>query len=342
MDRFQNTDLSSTPPEPTTGETGYLRQASPGNYEASAVYAWYFHMLVEELRNVVLANPDDPTPVYTKLDQVQASIAAQIKAATPDSAETVKGLIRRATVEETISGLVNDAAATPAGVKAAIAAIPTGMRAVTFTESGQFVLPEHAVGVLVFGVGPGGGGGAGADNGHENKDGGDGGDTTISTGSHWLSLGGGKGGKGGGPFRGLVEGYAGEGGAAGTAMLFGLSVPSIGEAGTKGLSGNPAAGGNGGNSPFGTGGVGTAAVGVPTQHGSGYGAGGAGGWGQDGASGGGGGAGAYVSGLFLPAYSGATVYVTIGAPGAGAVPTFAHGEGGQGAPSIVHIVPVIA
>jgi len=335
MDRLQNADLSSTPPEPTTGETGYPRVAVAGQYAASNMHPYYLYMLIEEMRNVIVAAGIDPS--FVSLDQLVTAIETMIQTATPDSTETVKGLIRRATVAETISGLVTDAAATPAGVKAAIAAIPTSTRAVTFTASGALALPAQAKGVLVFGVGPGGGGGAGADDGHWPIRGGDGGDTTINTDACWLVLGGGKGGEGGGPYTGAP------GGQAGIATLFGVSAHSIAGAGAPGVGGtNPAAGGDGGNSPLGAGGAGTAAIGVPTQHGNGYGAGGAGGWGQDGASGGGGGAGAYVSGLFLPASGGSTVYVEIGAQGAGAVPTFAHGEGGWGAPSIVHLVPVTA
>jgi len=161
MDRFQNTDLSSTPPEPTTGETGYLRQASPGNYEASAVYAWYFHMLVEELRNVVLANPDDPTPVYTALNQVQASIAAQINAATPDGTETVKGLVRFATEEEHVDGESDELACNPAGVKAMIAdSLAGGSQAtVVLTSSGTYTVPAGVFAIEVECVGVGGSGG---------------------------------------------------------------------------------------------------------------------------------------------------------------------------------------
>ncbi|WP_050754732.1 hypothetical protein [Mariprofundus ferrooxydans] len=77
MDRFyqQGTDVSPPVP-PVPGETGYPRAGVPGGASASVPGAYWFHMITESLRNLVLR--PGMTPDHTNLNLVADAIESLV------------------------------------------------------------------------------------------------------------------------------------------------------------------------------------------------------------------------------------------------------------------------
>ena len=128
MDRVYESAVSSTPPTaPETPLLGYPTSGNPATgIPATIQGAWNIHMIMEELRNVIIAAGIEPDAKdVTQLSQAILDIAQR---QIPSATETDEGIARLATSAEALSGIGNNTIVTPETMlpAAAHAGMPTG------------------------------------------------------------------------------------------------------------------------------------------------------------------------------------------------------------------------
>lgn len=118
MDRvFESSADASPPSPPSSPSTGYARAGNPQTATpATKPGPWWYHMITEELRGVVVAA--GLTPSHTNVGQLLAAIQALAPAASAAS-ETVSGVVELANPAEAQAMADTGRALTPAGLASA-------------------------------------------------------------------------------------------------------------------------------------------------------------------------------------------------------------------------------
>jgi hypothetical protein len=124
MDRYnRGAGSASAPSAPAAADNPYFTEGNPTlGVPATQPGPWWFHMITEELRAVIVAA--GLTPDHEDLDQLSEAIQALIEAGlAPAASETVSGIVELATSAEAQAGTDTARAVTPAGIRAAINAV---------------------------------------------------------------------------------------------------------------------------------------------------------------------------------------------------------------------------
>jgi len=128
MDRYYETAVSATAPDsPVTPLLGFPSSGNPASgIPATRPGAYWFHMITESLRNIILAAGNNPDAVDLTL--LSKSILDIAQRQIPSATETDEGIARLATSAEALSGIGNNTIVTPETMlpAAAHAGMPTG------------------------------------------------------------------------------------------------------------------------------------------------------------------------------------------------------------------------
>lgn len=122
MDRVYSSGAAGTAPTPPASpSTGYATAGNPGTgTPPTKPGPWWFHMITEELRAVIVAA--GLTPAHTSVTQLRDAISALISAGasvTPDATTSVKGKVQLAIASEVASGTDANKAITAAALAGA-------------------------------------------------------------------------------------------------------------------------------------------------------------------------------------------------------------------------------
>lgn len=136
MDRHFEVAPSATPPSAPAASPGYPTNGNPQTATpATEPGEWWFHMITESLRRVIVGA--GLTPSHANLDLLKDSLVGAWRTAT----ETLVGVLRVATQTETNAGTADDRAVTPKKLRWGVS--------YSLSTQGYIVFPSWLGGLII-------------------------------------------------------------------------------------------------------------------------------------------------------------------------------------------------